>query len=147
MAVGRQLCSATQALEAGSRYDHTLNNSSYWRQPRNCGGANHIAQAACIILAMGVCPGTDPCFVSLEACITARRPSRTTNNKVLRGNQESTCSVYVVPGSWGRTHRFSGSSECLDQIFMLRGAHGDHTHVDRVRVVRQKAGSGDTKRD
>ena len=62
---------------------------------------------------------TQPCSTA------ARRPSRTTYYKVLRGNQESTCSVYVVPGSWGRTHRFSGSSECLDQIFTHRRAHSD----------------------
>lgn len=39
MAVGRQLRSATRALEAGSRYDHTSNVCSYWRHPRNCRGA------------------------------------------------------------------------------------------------------------
>ena len=49
-----------------------------------------------------------------------------------------------APYTWflalvGQTHRFSGSSECLDQMFTHRGAHGDHTHVDRVRVVGKKA--------
>ena len=107
------------------------------------GGATHRMYTASG--AGGVCcyvvsdlDKASPSLLRTWRALAARRPCLTTYYKVLRGNTNFKCSVYVVPGSRGRTHRFSGSSECLDQIFTHRGAHGDHTHVDRVRVVGKK---------
>ena len=58
----------------------------------------------------------------------------------------------AAPSTWflargAKRHRLRGSFGSLDKIFRPRGAHGDHTHVDRVRVVGKKAGSGSHKRD
>ena len=52
--------------------------------------------------------------------------------------------IYHAPSTWvlargAERHRLSGSLGCLDKIFGPHGAHGDHTHVHRVRVVGKKA--------
>ena len=49
--------------------------------------------------------------------------------------------IYHAPSTWvlargAERHRLSGSLGLLDKIFGPHGAHGDHTHVHRVRVVR-----------
>ena len=55
----------------------------------------------------------------------------------------------AAPSTWVRAcgakwHRLRGSFGSLDKMFRPRGAHGDHTHVDRVRVVEKKVLQGIT---